>query len=86
VKIKVRKGQSFRSKLFALGACDDADDWVGNKSLRCAWRTCSRGDWMIWLAAKAGVDRKALALVACGCARLSLVHVPSGEDRPRIAI
>jgi hypothetical protein len=41
---------------------------------------------MIWLATKAGVDRKALVLVACGCARLSLVHVPSGEDRPRIAI
>ncbi len=25
-------------------------------------------------------------MAACACARLSLVHVPSGEERPRIAI
>lgn len=53
--IRVPKGQSFRSKLIRLGACNPALDWVGKKSLRCAWRTCDRADWLTWLASRAGV-------------------------------
>jgi hypothetical protein len=49
MKVIVPKGQSFRSKLIALGACEEALAWAGRKSLRCAWRTCDRGDWMLWL-------------------------------------
>jgi len=31
-------------------------------------------------------SRRAWVLAVCECARLSLVHIPEGEDRPRIAI
>jgi hypothetical protein len=87
----VEKDQSFRSKLIRMKACGWDDDtesvgWVGNRSLHDAWASCHRGDWMLWLAAQAHVDRKLLVLAACDCARLSLRHVPDGEVRPRVAI
>jgi hypothetical protein len=41
---------------------------------------------MLWLAARAGVDRKVIVLIACECARLALPHLKAGEDRPRAAI
>ena len=84
--IKVAKWKSFRSQLRALHACSDARTWVGHKSLRCAYRTCERGDWMLWLAGRVGVDRNVLVLAACACARLALVHMPAGEGRPLAAI
>jgi hypothetical protein len=72
-----------------LGACSEAVKWAkpkksidGNK----AWRDCPRGDWLLWLAARAGVERKVVALAACACARLALKWVTPGEDRPLKAI
>ena len=50
------------------------------------WTACPRGDWLLWLAGTAGVDRRAVVNAACACAREALVHVPDGEDRPRLAI
>jgi len=41
---------------------------------------------MLWLAIRAGVDRRLVVLAACGCAEPALVHVPAGEDRPRLAV
>jgi len=41
---------------------------------------------VLWLAAKAGVDRKLTVMAACDCAELALRHVPDGEDRPQKAI
>ncbi len=48
-KVKVPKGTSFRSYLTRHGACGPALDWLGKKSMRTAWQTCERFDWMIWL-------------------------------------
>ena len=84
--IKVAKGTSFRSRLIALRACAEAVAWVERKSMRTAWRTCPKGDWMLWLAARVGVDRRQIVLAACGCARLSLGRVSAGELRPLCAI
>lgn len=84
--IRVPRGKSLRSRLISLYACDEALEWVGRRSLQTAWRLCERGDWMLWLAAHVGVDRRLLVRAACDCARLALVHVPAGEDRPRLAI
>ena len=77
---------SLRKKLAELDACSPARDWVGDKTLAEAWQTCQRGDWLLWLAAKANIDRRLLVLAACDCAEPALVYVPAGEDRPRIAI
>jgi hypothetical protein len=51
-----------------------------------AWESCERGDWLLWLAARAGVDRRDLVRASCAVARRALQHVPEGESRPRIAI
>ncbi len=67
-------------------ACAPSLEWLESRTLAEAWEQCERGDWLLWLAAKAGVDRKRLVMAACACARLALVHVPTGEERPRIAI
>jgi hypothetical protein len=63
-----------------LNACSDAKNWIkSNKhaSLESAWLACGRGDWMLWFAAKRGVDRKKLVLIACECARLALPYAKS---------
>jgi hypothetical protein len=70
-----------------LHACGDARDWaVPYATLEEAWAVCPRGDWMLWLAGRMGVDRKLLVLAACACARLTLLRVSAGETRPLIAI
>jgi len=76
----------FRKQLKKLNACGDAVKWVGDRDMQTAWAECERGDWMLWLAAKIGVDRKLLVLAACDCAEPALAYVREGEDRPRIAI
>jgi len=78
---------TLRQHLIDMNACDDAVAWVGERrSLQKAWDECPRGDWLLWYAARAGADHKTVVMAACACARLSLVHVPDGEDRPRLAI
>jgi len=51
-----------------------------------AWLKSKHGDELLAIAAKAGVDRRTLALATCACVRLSLKHVQDGENRPRVAI
>jgi hypothetical protein len=72
--------------LSRLGACREATEWVGDMPSKRAWETCHRGDWLLWLSARVGVDRKLVVLAACDCAELALKHVPAGENRPREAI
>jgi hypothetical protein len=76
------------TRIRALGACSEAIAWLEAQdgSLYDAWRRCERGDWLLWLAARVGVDRRLVVLAACDCAEPALVHVPAGEDRPRVAI
>ena len=73
--------------LRSLSACEEAVRWAAKRPLSAAtWRACKRGDWLLWLAGRADVDRKLLVRAACACAREALVHVAAGEDRTRIAI
>lgn len=75
-----------------LGACSEAREWAARvkpKTLYDAWRKCPRGDWLLWFAARVGVDRKALVMAACGCARLALPfwEAHDAEDRrPHVAL
>ena len=71
--------------LTRIGACRDAINWCGSRSVKEAWEECDRGDWLLWVAAKLGVDRKLIVLAACDCARTVLHLVAKGEKRPRIA-
>lgn len=76
-------------RVLALDPCDSARKWMMSAHSGSAydmWRRCDRGDWLLWLAARAGVDRRLVVLAACDCAETALVRVPAGEERPRIAI
>lgn len=77
---------TFHAKLKNLNACGASLEWVGKRSIARAYRECERGDWMMWLATKVGVDRKLVVHAACACVRLSLPRVPAGETRPLAAI
>ena len=50
------------------------------------WQRCPRGDWLLWLAGRAGVDRRSMVLAACAIAREVLHLVPADEPRPLYAI
>jgi hypothetical protein len=73
--------------LATLDACDEPFTWAAAyPDPRDAWDHCPRGDWLLWVAVKLGVDHRLVVLAACDCARTALRHVPPGEDRPRLAI
>ena len=72
-------------------ACGPAMEWV------CAtegapydlWRRCERGDWLVWLAAEAGVDQSLCATAAVALARAVLPVFEAacpGDSRPRRAV
>ena len=68
-------------KLQALSACSDAVEWACTQpDYETAWRTCQRGDWMLWLAGKLSgppesEGRKTLVLAAADCAELALPFI-----------
>jgi hypothetical protein len=83
--------QTARTGLMAIDvlvkfqACNEARHWSAGMTLKVAWRTCPRADWLLWLGGRL-VDRKKLVLAACKCARTALKFIPAGEDRPLKAI
>lgn len=64
---------TLQQQLEKLGACPAIVLWAAdyNDSLD-AWRACPRGDWLLWLAARIGVQREALVFAGAACARLTL--------------
>jgi hypothetical protein len=60
----------FKDELKAIGACEKALEWVGDRSLEEAWAECDRGDWMLWYLSKTGYDKRKLTLVKVKCVRL----------------
>ena len=70
--------QHWTRKLNKLGACEDAVEWARDyQTLEAAWAACRRGDWMLWLAARAAGEpgsesRRLVARAAAACARLAL--------------
>ena len=60
--------KEFTEQLKQMHACSDAIEWSDGKTLREAWETCPRGDWMLWLAARLKVDHRKLTLAKGLCA------------------
>ncbi len=69
--------EQFENLLHELGACSSAVEWAHGKTLHIVWNTCTRGDWLLWLAGKMAdkkgwPTRKQLVLAACACAEQAL--------------
>jgi hypothetical protein len=60
--------KQFQQKLIELDACQEAREWAEGKSWEEVYNTCHRGDWLLWLAEKQGVDKPLLILVGGHCA------------------
>lgn len=76
----------------AKGACGDAYKWAAPKlgenglSLAECIRGMNRADWLMWLLYHSkSVTIRQMVWLSCKVGRLSLRHVPTGEDRPRLA-
>lgn len=62
-------------------APDGILDWLETRrDFASAWVECPRGDWLLWLATRLGVDRRLVVKAACACAR-SMLEACGGEHR-----
>jgi len=57
-----------KQKLIDLDACREAREWADRKTLSEIWGQCPRGDWMLWLARRAGVDKRTMTAAKADCA------------------
>ena len=76
-------------KLEKLDACREAKIFVATqKSAISAWKNCSRGDWMLWIASKLGIDKRLLTLAKAKCAAtvLHLMKDQRSKDAVQAAI
>ena len=67
-----------KTKLIELGACEDAREWAGDKTIDEIWATCHGGDWMLWLAKKLNIDKRVLTLAKGHCAN-TVRHLMNDE-------
>jgi hypothetical protein len=71
--------------LKCLHGCSKGVAWAGaHEDIRKAWRACTRGDWLLWLAVKLGVEQRLVVFAACECAKLALQFTT--DERPYTAI
>ena len=50
-----------------LDACREARRWMRDYVGENAWYDCERGDWLLWLATKVGVDRRLVVAAGLEC-------------------
>jgi hypothetical protein len=55
-------------------ACEPSIEWVGDKTIEQALQTSTRGDWVLWLAAKLQLPLKEITLAKARCAK-TVIHL-----------
>ena len=60
--------KTFKEYLKSVDACQSAIDWAGDKPVEQVVAECHRGDWLLWLAKKCGVELQPLTLAKGHCA------------------
>ena len=66
--------KSLKELLVKIDACQEAQTWVGDKSIEEVVKTCPRGDWALWLASKLEIDLQTLTLAKALCAK-TVIHL-----------
>ncbi len=60
---------TFKEKLIKIYACEEARNWVGDKTQSEAWEQCERGDWLLWWFRRAdNFDKRKSTLTKGHCA------------------
>lgn len=62
------------------GLRESARDWSS------LWRTCPRGDWLLGIATRIGIDHVMLVRAAVGCARTGVDYYDGPEAKQLLAI
>ena len=76
-----------KEQVLALIPCEGMVEWLQDKEdMQGAWESCDRGDWLLWLAGRAGLDQKKLVRAAIECAVPVLQYIPIEEQRPSEAL
>jgi hypothetical protein len=52
-----------------MNACSEAKNWAKGKSIESIVKDCQRGDWLLWLSNKIGVDLRSITLAKALCAK-----------------
>jgi len=74
------------TKLEKFSPCTDALEWARKqKSPAAAWKSCQRGDWMLWMLGKLDKsepysnERRPLVAIACECSRTAEQWMPQAS-------
>ena len=70
--------KTFKEYLKSLNACQPAVEWAGDKPIEQVVAECHRGDWLLWLAKKCGVELQPLTLAKGHCAN-TVRHLMTDE-------
>ena len=70
--------KTFNQYLESLEACSAAIKWAGDKTIEQVVADCHRGDWLLWLAKKCGVELQPLTLAKAHCAN-TVRHLMTDE-------
>ena len=64
--------------LIKLDACDEAIEWAGDRTIEEIVKDCYRGDWLLELAKKIGIELQPLTLAKGHCAN-TVRHLMKNE-------
>jgi len=70
--------KTFKEYLHSVDACEPAIDLAGDKPIEQIVAECHRGDWLLWLAKKCGVELQPLTLAKGHCAN-TVRHLMTDE-------
>jgi len=70
--------KTFQELLIELNACEDARKWACDKTIEQVVQECHRGDWLLWLAKRVGVELQPLTLAKGHCAN-TVRHLMTDE-------
>lgn len=67
-------------RLREMGAWPKLMEWTETQSsIQEVWRSCPRGDWLLWLLEKLRYDENQLRLIACRIIREQCWHLMADE-------
>ena len=76
--------KTFKQYLESLSACEVAIEWAADKNIEEEVAECHRGDWLLWLAQKCGVELQSITLARGRCA--NTVRHPMRDKRSLKAV
>lgn len=76
--------KNFKEYLHSVYACQPVIEWAGDKPVEQVVAECHRGDWLLWLAKKCGVELQPLTLAKGHCAN-TVRHLMT-DERSLIAV